>query len=230
MRFCFHLILGKNQQFSPCFQEHGRQRSRPETDVLDSANSRQLWVCGNKNFESLKKRVGTIRYFDGHAESLGSNEDSLNVDILFGKENFTADPSFMSKIQALSEVMEAKNASGAFGFSDAMAGNCKRFFVDFMIEYVITRPSYLPHKWCWSKLPLVLSKQQLTMEVYRDISKCMDLAGMLPDEIVEWELINYAGNWEKGDLETIEMSTNIAGLVFQILLDELVVDLWCRKP
>lgn len=53
---------------------------------------------------------------------------------------------------------------------------------------------------------------------------------MMTDEIVEWEMSNSLGKWSDFSIEELESGAEIDGDILQILVEEIVTELWeCRK-
>jgi hypothetical protein len=65
----------------------------------------------------------------------------------------------------------------------------------------------------------------LVQEVKSEIMKWEFLAGMEPNQIIEWEMNHSLGKWTDFNIEAFEFGVDIGGDVLQILLDEIVEDL-----
>ena len=77
----------------------------------------------------------------------------------------------------------------------------------------------------WTKLPQCLKAKMLAQGVKMEIKKWACMVGMVPDEIIEWEMSHSLGKWIDFDIEAYEAGVDIGGDIFQILFDEIVEDL-----
>ncbi|KAI5443306.1 hypothetical protein KIW84_012094, partial [Lathyrus oleraceus] len=79
--------------------------------------------------------------------------------------------------------------------------------------------------WCaWTKVPLCMKGEILVEEVKSEIKKWEFIAGMEPDEIIDWEMSYSLGKWTDFNVEAFEFGVDIEDYVLQILVDELVED------
>lgn len=103
----------------------------------------------------------------------------------------------------------------------------KGFVFDCVMEYLESncwQYFYSGFK-AWRELPLCIKAEMLGQEVKREMKKWTCMAGMLPDEIIEWEMSHSLGKWTDFDIEAFEAGVDIDGDILQILVDELVEDL-----
>lgn len=118
-----------------------------------------------------------------------------------------------------------------YGFVDCMDSKhrkeLKGFLFDCVIEYLESNCyQYFNSGFkAWTKLPLCMKAEMLAQEVKREINKWLSMVGMVPDEIIEWEMSHSLGKWTDFDIEAFEAGVDIDGDILQILVDEVVEDL-----
>ncbi|RDX81684.1 hypothetical protein CR513_37605, partial [Mucuna pruriens] len=102
----------------------------------------------------------------------------------------------------------------------------KGFLLDCVIEYLESNCcQYFNSGFkAWTKLPLCMKAEMLAEEVKREINKWLSMVGMVPDEIIEWEMSHSLGKWTDFDIEAFEAGGDIDGDILQILVDEVVED------
>jgi len=103
----------------------------------------------------------------------------------------------------------------------------KGFLLDCVVEYLESNCSlYFKSEFrAWTKLPLCMRAEMLAKEVKREINKWLSMVGMVPDEIIEWEMSHSLGKWTDFGIEACEAGVDIDGDILQILVDEVVEDL-----
>ncbi|XP_010264430.1 PREDICTED: uncharacterized protein LOC104602441 [Nelumbo nucifera] len=77
----------------------------------------------------------------------------------------------------------------------------------------------------WAKLPLQKSREVLVQEVYEEIRRWSDLAGKIPDEIIELEMSHCLGKWTDFEIEAFETGNEVELDILDTLVDEIVVEL-----
>ncbi|KAK7394163.1 hypothetical protein VNO78_14683 [Psophocarpus tetragonolobus] len=103
----------------------------------------------------------------------------------------------------------------------------KGFLLDCVIEYLESNCcQYFNSGFrAWTKLPLCMKAEILGQVVKREINKWLSMVGMVPDEIIEWEMSHSLGKWIDFDIEAFEAGVDIDGDILRILVDEVVEDL-----
>ncbi|CAL0314638.1 unnamed protein product [Lupinus luteus] len=102
----------------------------------------------------------------------------------------------------------------------------KGFLFDCVIEYLESnccRYFNCGFK-AWTKLSLCTKSEILAREVTREMEKWTCMVGMVPDEIIEWEMSHSLGKWIDFDIEAFEAGVDIDGDILEILVDEIVED------
>ncbi|KAF2295320.1 hypothetical protein GH714_032567 [Hevea brasiliensis] len=74
------------------------------------------------------------------------------------------------------------------------------------------------------RVPLCMNTEMLIEEVGKEIRRWTNLAGMIPDEIIEWEMSHSLGKWTDFEIESFETGAQIDWDILQVLVDELVTD------
>ncbi|KAH1156724.1 hypothetical protein GYH30_051499 [Glycine max] len=120
------------------------------------------------------------------------------------------------------------DANGIVGCEDSkQRKELKGFLLDCVIEYLESNCCQYFNSGFkkWTKLPLCMEAEMLAQEVKREINKWLSMVGMVPDEIIEWEMSHSLGKWTDFDIEAFEAGVDIDGDILQILVDEVVQDL-----
>ncbi|KAL2329509.1 hypothetical protein Fmac_017090 [Flemingia macrophylla] len=118
--------------------------------------------------------------------------------------------------------------NGFVGYEDSrQRKELKGFLLDCVIEYLESNCcQYFNSGFkAWTKLPMCMKAVMLAQEVKREINKWLSMVGMVPDEIIEWEMSHSLGKWTDFDIEAFEAGVDIDGDLLQILVDEVVEDL-----
>ena len=79
----------------------------------------------------------------------------------------------------------------------------KGFLLDCVIEYLESNccQYFNSGSKAWTKLPLCMKAEMLAQEVKREINEWLSMVGMVPDEIIEWEMSHSLGKWTDFDIE-----------------------------
>ncbi|CAK8542628.1 unnamed protein product [Lathyrus sativus] len=98
------------------------------------------------------------------------------------------------------------------------------FILDCVMEYLESNCCQYFHSGfkAWTKLPLCMKTETLAQEVTREANKCARMVGMVPDEIIEWEMSHSLGKWNDFDIEAFEAGVDIDGDILHCLVDEVV--------
>ncbi|XP_027357946.1 uncharacterized protein LOC113867115 isoform X2 [Abrus precatorius] len=121
--------------------------------------------------------------------------------------------------------------NGYVGCEESKEGNqLKAFVFDCVIEFLESNCCQYYHsvfkaKSAWIKLPLCMKAKMLVQEFKNEIKKWACVAGLIPDEIIEWEMSHSLGKWTDFNIEAFEAGVDIDGDVLQVLVDEIVQDL-----
>lgn len=194
--------------------------------VADFVNSISDVVCSMDLVDSRLKGSKLA-----HAE-----EVILNAELVFGNtfrhdsdeiKGFSLCWFIVNELETLGSVLWTN--FGCFSESQDTEGNLlKGFLFDCVIEYLDSR--YVPRMEggikSWRDLPLSMNNGTLIAEVVEEIRSWTSWANFVLDEIMEREM----SKWSNFDVETFETSGAIDEAILHSLVDEIVIDLWQRKP
>uniref|UniRef100_A0A6N2KDR1 DUF4378 domain-containing protein n=1 Tax=Salix viminalis TaxID=40686 RepID=A0A6N2KDR1_SALVM len=68
--------------------------------------------------------------------------------------------------------------------------------------------------------------EMLIQEIGEEVRRWSGFAGMIPDEIIDWEMSNSLGKWTDFEIEGFETGAEIDWNILQTLVEEIAVDLW----
>ena len=219
------------------------ESSEADTDLLDSATSLSKWRTGSEAVADLVNYISSIVHAInlpgarlGGSKLTHVKEVILNAELLFGNAalaNSDGCRSFLghflvAELETLTCATWTK--SDIFpGFEDNTKGRNQvtGFLFDSVIEYLDTK--YCIHSdsgyKAWTRLPWLMNGEKLIKLVVEEIRRWADLAGRIPDEIIEWEMSHSLGKWTDFEIEGFETGAEIDSDILQILVDEIVVDL-----
>ncbi|RVW84584.1 hypothetical protein CK203_048152 [Vitis vinifera] len=219
------------------------ESSEADTDLLDSATSLSKWRTGSEAVADLVNYISSIVHAInlpgarlGGSKLTHVKEVILNAELLFGNAalaNSDGCRSFLghflvAELETLTCATWTK--SDIFpGFEDNTKGRNQvtGFLFDSVIEYLDTK--YCIHAdsgyKAWTRLPWLMNGEKLIKLVVEEIRRWADLAGRIPDEIIEWEMSHSLGKWTDFEIEGFETGAEIDSDILQILVDEIVVDL-----
>ncbi|XP_061347084.1 uncharacterized protein LOC133292653 [Gastrolobium bilobum] len=135
---------------------------------------------------------------------------------------------FLNELDTMADDAMWTDFNGFVGCEDSkQRKELKGFLFDCVIEYLKSNCCLYFNSGfkAWTKLPLCMEAEMLTEEVMREIKKWACMAGMVPDEIIEWEMSHSLGKWTDFDIEAFEAGVDLDGDILQILVDEIVEDL-----
>ncbi|CAM8979371.1 unnamed protein product [Rhodiola kirilowii] len=112
------------------------------------------------------------------------------------------------------EVEDKSNLTGIL-FDSAVEYLDSRFGNNSNFEYNLRR-----------RLPLRLTAQQLIMDLSSEITQWADLAGKMPDELIEHEVSCSSGNWTDYEIEDCRISCELEEVVLQSLVEEILLDIY----
>ncbi|XP_015881451.3 uncharacterized protein LOC107417350 [Ziziphus jujuba] len=235
---------GLQPHYVDCSDDH-LHSLESDTDLLDSATS---WDQERsiKRVTTLVSNISKILHSISIAgERLPENQLTyakdaiLNAEILFGDVAPNRGDGMKGLLVSPILLELETNANAIWtnmditGLDATKVGNqCREFLFDCLIECIESRYS----KCCntgfryWRRLPLCMTREMICQCVEEEIKKWSYLAGMVPDELIEWEMSHSLGKWTDFDIEAFECGAEIDGEILHILVDEIVRDLWeCKQ-
>ena len=159
----------------------------------------------------------------------------LNTEMVFGNAalpgaivngGFSIGLFVLNELETLASVMWA-NFSGSIGFGDTKGEHqLKGFVFDCVIEYLDSRFSRYSNSGfnAWMRLPLRMKTEMLIGDIVEEVRRWAELAGLITDELIEYEMSHSLGKWIDFELEAFETGAEIDLQILQTLIDELVID------
>lgn len=215
-------------------------------DLIDSATSVDRKKTGSEMMTALVNNVSRILHsINAGGERLRgdklthANEVILKAELLFGDvtqhkmdvmKGLFISPLLLDLETIASSMM--KNFDVLSSSWDTKEGTkISEFLFDCVIEHLDSKYG----RYCnsgfrfWEKLPLCMNRKLMIQEVEDEMQKWTDLAGMIPDEMIEWDMNHALGKWTDFNIEAFEAGSEIDGDILQNLVNEVVVDLCeCR--
>ncbi|KAG6659817.1 uncharacterized protein LOC122302823 [Carya illinoinensis] len=214
-----------------------------DTDLLDSATSsdKERTDCGMvADFvRNVTKILDTMNLTGDGLMGITvsqAKEVILNSELLFGgasphtldgMKGFLVSPCLLDELESFARAAWT-NYIGFIGLEDTKEGNyLRRLLFDMVIECLDSKYG----RYCnsgfktWSRLPLCMSRDKLILDVAEEVRRWTDLVGMIPDEIIEWEMGHSLGKWTDFHIEVFETGAQIDGDILQFLVEEIVMDL-----
>ncbi|KAK0595139.1 hypothetical protein LWI29_003918 [Acer saccharum] len=224
------------------------QPTEPDADLLDSATSISKGrSTDNQMVNDLVNQISRLLHGINHvgigltgSKPTHVKDVILNAELLFGnmslhnsdgKKDFLVAPFLLDELEVLASAMWPK-FNCLLGFEEAKGSNQLRgFLLDCLIEFFNTKYG----RYCnsgfkaWTRLPLRTKAEMLIREVGEEVIRWTHLAGMTPDEIIECEMSHSLGKWTDFDIEAFETGAEIGWDILEILVEEIVTDLYeCR--
>ncbi|KAJ6735006.1 DNAA INITIATOR-ASSOCIATING PROTEIN [Salix purpurea] len=215
-----------------------------DADHLDCATSLIQGRTGSKIATDLLNHVSEILLSINLAggrlsgnQLTHAKEVILNTELLFGNailcnsdrmKRSLIGPFLLDGHEALAGAMW-KNLNCLLGFEDSKDGNqLKWFLLDCVIECLdskYSRHCYSGFK-AWKRIPSCMNVEMLIQEIGEEVRRWSGFAGMIPDEIIDWEMSNSLGKWTDFEIEGFETGAEIDWDILQTLVEEIAVDLW----
>lgn len=219
------------------------QPSEPDADLLDSATSSDKGKTGSQVMTDFVKNVSNMFNLINQAGArltgvklYHAKEVILNAEMLFGTatlrnldemKGLLVSPCLLDELEAFSSDVWT-NSDGFNGLEHTKEGkNLRGFLFDCVIECLDSKYG----RYCnsgfkgWSRLPLGMNRKMLILKVGEEVRRWTDLVGMVPDEIIEWEMSHSLGKWTDFDIEAFEIGADIDEDILKILVEEIVMDL-----
>lgn len=239
--------LGSNlgAESTECYEE--QHQLEPYADILDSACSLSMGKFYRELVNSLLSNISevfnTINLADVHLRGgklTHAKEVILNAELVFGnaalpdavtKGGFSISQFVLNELDMLACVMWT-NFSSFVAFSAKDRNQLKGFVFDCMVEYLESRFSRYSNSGfsAWTRLPLRMKTEMLICEIVEEVGRWVELAGLVPDELIEHEMSHSLGKWIDFEVEAFETGSEIDQQILQTLITEVVVDFTGCKP
>lgn len=215
----------------------------PDSDLLDSAASLNTAGTNKEMVVDVLSNVSEILCCSNLAFGLKGNkldqakEVLLNAELVF--HNTTLSGSvvgrgspirhlLLDELETLASVLWM-NFGCSLGIEDGKEVNqLRRFVLDSIIEYLGLRFQGYPKSGSKvsRKLPLRMNNNMLILEIVEVVRRWEELSRFDLDELIEREMSHSLGEWTQCETEAFETGMEISKHVFQILVEEIVIDLW----
>ncbi|XP_045818155.1 uncharacterized protein LOC123910908 [Trifolium pratense] len=212
------------------------ERLEQEAGLLNSETSFNIGKIGYKILTELVNRIHSILHsLDSFWTRLTKSKLNHMKDVIFNAELILGNVTRHSEVEVLPQLLiscildELDNIATNTMLRNFNQSEIKGFLFDCVIEYLESncfQHYYSVFKsWCaWTKVPLCIKSEVVVQGVKSEIKKWEFLAGMEPDQIIEWEMSHSLGKWTGFNIEAFEFGVDIGEDVLQILLDEIVED------
>ncbi|KAJ8761299.1 hypothetical protein K2173_001355 [Erythroxylum novogranatense] len=218
-----------------------------ETDILDSVTLMNEGMTGGKIVTNLLSYISRILQSINLAGG-GLTDDKLThakevilkAELLFGNaalqnsdrmRSFLIGPVLLDELESVHGVQWTK-FSHLLGFSESKDDNIvRRFLFDCLIECLDSKYGRYSNSGfrTWKRVKFCKNADMLIQEVEEEVKRWTSLAGMIPDEIIEWEMSNSLGKWTDFGIEAFETGSEVDWGILEMLVEEIVIDLWeCR--
>lgn len=213
-----------------------RHSFEPDVDLLDSATSLSMRRFYRESvitlLENISEVFSKINPDEEGSKLTHAKEVILNTDMVFGNAaalhggGFSISLFVLNELETLASVMAANNFSS--GSDDTKGGKeeLKGFIFDCVIEYLDSRFSRYSNSGfnVWMRLPLRMKTEMLIGDIVEEVGRWTELAGLIPDELIYYEMSHSLGKWIDFELEAFETGAEIEVEILQALIDELVID------
>ncbi|KAJ6396160.1 hypothetical protein OIU77_021235 [Salix suchowensis] len=215
-----------------------------DADLLDCASSLIQGRTGSKMATDLLNHVSRIlQSINLAGVGLAGNklthakEVILNAELLFGSatlshsdrtKRFLVGPFLLDGLETLAGAMP-KNLNCNLGFEEDEGNQLGKFLFDCVIECLDSNYiGYINTGFkTWKRVPLsCMNSKNLIKEIGEEVRRWTDFAGMIPDEIIDWEMSHSLGKWTDFEIEGFETGAEIDRDILQTLVEEIAVDLW----
>lgn len=226
--------------FLPLGPGHGIQT---DADLLDSSTSLDKVRNVSEMIIDLVNRIFVLMHIVSNF-ALGLSDDKLihckevilKVELLFGNltpwdvdgtDDFFLAPYIHEEVETLVAAMRVDFKS-VLGIEQIKENNQLRgFLFDCAIECIDSKYSHYCNSGfrAWGSLPYCMNSGKLIRDVADEVRRWTKLAGMVPDELIEWEMSYSLGKWTDFDIEAYETGAEMGWDIVQTLVDEMVDDL-----
>ncbi|MBA0560625.1 hypothetical protein Golob_017511 [Gossypium lobatum] len=219
------------------------QPMEPDADLLDSATSLDKVTNVSEMIIDLVNRIFVLMHVVSNF-ALGLSDDKLihckevilKAELLFGNltpwdldgtDDFFLAPYIHEEVETLVAAMRVdfKSVLGIQRIKENY--QLRGFLFDCAIECIDSKYS----RYCnsgfraWGSLPYCVNSGKLIRDVADEVRRWTKLAGMVPDELIEWEMSYSLGKWTDFDIEAYETGAEMGWDIVQTLVDEMVDDL-----
>ncbi|XP_016435867.1 uncharacterized protein LOC107762065 isoform X1 [Nicotiana tabacum] len=214
----------------------------PETDRDLSDCAASLFSrrsCGALITDHVNNISGVLSKIDQLKGSKLSHakEVILNAELSFGTtpplvdDGFSVSHFLVNELDILSSLLWMTFGQ-LLGCNDPKQMNqLKGFAFDCVVEYLDTAFGRYSNSGfrTWTKQPSSMTKEIMIADIIEEVKMWTEFVGLIPDELIEWDMSHSLGKWIDFDIETFECGTEVDRHILQVLVDEVVLDLYCSS-
>ncbi|KAE8668957.1 putative serine/threonine-protein kinase [Hibiscus syriacus] len=231
------------QPDSTDFSYDEQQQMEPDADLLDSATSLDNETTVNEMIIDLVNRISAMLHVVSNFglalsgdKLIHAKEVILKAELLFGNsvpkdsgrtDDFLLAPYIYDEVETLVAIMQV-DLKSVLGIDQLKENNQLRgFLFDCAIECIdfkyglYCNSGFRP----WRSLPYCMNSGKLIRDVAVEVKRWIRLVGMVPDELIEYEMSNSLGKWTVFDIEAYETGVEMDWDILQDIMDEIVNDL-----
>ncbi|XP_022884349.1 uncharacterized protein LOC111401049 [Olea europaea var. sylvestris] len=219
-----------------------------DTDLLDSATSGKVAKNSREDIIDIHNNISEVLCCIELANG-GLKESTLNhakkvllkAELVSGnatlprsvsRQSFSIKYLFLNQLETLASVLQM-NLDCFLNIEDGKEMNqLRRFTFDSVIEYLDSRLGQFAKSGfkLSTKMPFCVNTEMLIFDIVEEVRRWGESSGLINDELIEKEMSDSLGKWAAFDIEKFKIGIQIGMHIFQILVDEIVVELWNCKP
>ncbi|CAN4083196.1 unnamed protein product [Withania somnifera] len=218
----------------PLFPEPDRDFSDCATSLFTKRSCRALIT------DQVNKISGALSKIDQLKGSKLSyaKEVILNTELIFGTapqqqalpvdSGFSASHFLLNELEMLSSLLWMTFGQ-LLGCNDPKQMNqLKGFAFDCLLENLDSKFGRYSDSGfrTWIKLPSSMTKEILIADIIEEVKELTEFVGLIPDELVEWDMSHSLGKWMDFEIEEFECGTEVDRYILQLLIEEAVLDLY----
>ncbi|CAN4079957.1 unnamed protein product [Withania somnifera] len=218
---------------APLFPEPDRDFSDCATSLFTRRSCRALIQDHVNTISGVLSKIDQLK---GSKLSY-AKEVILNVELMFGTtpqralpvdDGFSVSNFLLNELEMLSSLLWMSFGQ-LLGCNDRKPMNqLKGFAFDCLLEYVDSKFGRYSDSGfrTWIKLPSSMTKEILIADIIEEVKEWTEFVGLIPDELVEWDMSHSLGKWTDFEIEEFECGTEVDRHILQLLVDEVVLDLY----
>ncbi|PHU05620.1 hypothetical protein BC332_26442 [Capsicum chinense] len=214
----------------PLFPEPDRDRSDCETSLSTRRSCREL-------IHNVSGVLSKIDQLKGSKLSY-AKQVILNAELIFGttpqqqalpvEDGFSVSHFLLNKYEMFTSFLWMAFGE-LLGCNDPkQMSKLKGFAFDCLLEYLDSKfsPIYDSGFRTSTKLPSSMTKEILIADIIDEVEEWTQFVGLVPDELIEWDMSHSLGKCTDFEMEEYECGTEVARHILQELVDEVVLDLY----
>lgn len=218
----------------PLFPEPDRDLSDCATSLFTRRSCRALITDHVNNICGVLSKINQLK-----GSKLGyANEVILNTELILGTspeqqalpvdDGLSVSHFLLNELEMLSSLLWMTFGQ-LLGCNDPKQMNqLKGFAFDCLLEYLDSKFGRYSDSGfrIWSKLPSSMTKEILIADIIEEVKEWTEFVGLIPDELIEWDMSHSLGKWTDFEIEEFECGTEVDRHILQVLVDEVVLDLY----